>query len=406
MEALPLSLVLATIFGWCLLAGRLGRVGLTASIVFVTAGFVFAEIFDTLDLGAEPELVKAIAEVTLVLVLFGDASNVLFSQFRRDLGTYARLLGIGLPLTMGLGMATAMMVLGFDPWAALLLGAALAPTDAALGSSVMSDPHVPAKVRRALNVESGLNDGIATPIVILAIAGVATSEGVGGVESPGRAVVELLVGVLVGVAIGGLGGAASKRARKWGWLPEELGGPAILALALVAYTGAVLVEGNGFVAAFVGGLVFGNVAGRGGEKEVDFVEASGALTSMISWLVFGALAVPVIGDQLSWTVIVYVGLSLTLVRMLPVALALLGAGFDRYSVAFIGWFGPRGLASVIFALLILEDLEDAGREVVAIISLTVLISVVAHGFSAGPLAKKFPASPAAHPEVPEGRPAP
>ncbi len=406
MEALPLSLVLATIFGWCLLAGRLGRVGLTASIVFVTAGFVFAELFDTLDLGAEPELVKAIAEVTLVLVLFGDASKVLFSQFRRDLGTYARLLGIGLPLTMGLGMATAMMVLGFDPWAALLLGAALAPTDAALGSTVMSDPRVPAKVRRALNVESGLNDGIATPIVILAIAGVAASEGVGGVESPGRAVVELLVGVLVGVAIGGLGGAASRRARKCGWLPEELGGPAILALALVAYTGAVLVEGNGFVAAFVGGLVFGNVAGRGGEKEVDFVEASGALTSMISWLVFGALAVPVIGDQLNWTMIVYVGLSLTVIRMLPVALALLGAGFDRYSVAFIGWFGPRGLASVIFALLTLEDLEDAGREVVAIISLTVLISVVVHGFSAGPLARKFPASPAARPEMPEGRRAP
>ena len=225
-------------------------------------------------------------------------------------------------------------------------------------------------------------------------------------ESPGRAVVELLVGVLVGVAIGGLGGVASRRARNRGWLPEELGGPAVLALALVAYTGAVLVDGNGFVAAFVGGLVFGNVAGRGGEKEVDFVEASGALTSMISWLVFGALAVPVIGDQLSWTMIAYVGLSLTLVRMLPVALALLGAGFDRYSVAFIGWFGPRGLASVIFALLTLEDLEDAGREIVAIISLTVLISVVVHGFSAGPLAKKFPAPPAARPEVPERRPAP
>ena len=389
MEALPLSLALATIFGWCLLSGRLGPAGLTAPIVFVACGYVLAEVFD-LDLGGEPELVKAIAEVTLVMVLFGDASKVLFRDFRRDLGTYARLLGIGLPLTMGLGTAAAMVVLGFEPWPALLLGAALAPTDAALGATVMSNPRVPATVRRTLNVESGLNDGIATPIVILAIAGVAASEGVAGVESPGRAVVELLVGVLAGVAIGGLGGMASVRARKRGWLPEELGGPAILALALVAYTGALLVDGNGFVAAFVGGLVFGNVAGRGGEKEVHFVEASGALTSMISWLVFGALAVPVIGDQLSWTVILYVGLSLTLVRMLPVALALLGAGFDRYSVVFIGWFGPRGLASVIFALLALEDLEHVGQEIVAIISLTVLVSVIAHGVSAGPLANRFP----------------
>ena len=400
MEVVSLTLVLATIFCWCVLARRLERVGLTTPIVFVTAGFVFAQLFDTLDLGVERGLVKVIAEVTLVWVLFGDASQVQMSQFRRDLGTYARLLGVGLPLTVALGTAVAMVVLGLDPWPALLLGAALAPTDAALGASVMSNPRVPDKVRRALNVESGLNDGIATPIVLVAIAGVAASEGIAGVEGPGRAVLALLVGVLVGAAIGGLGGLGARRARERGWLSEELGGPAILALALLAYTGALVVDGNGFVAAFVGGLVFGNVAGRGGEKEVYFVEQSGSLASMISWLIFGALAVPVIGDRFSLTVVVYVGLSLTVVRMLPVALALLGAGFDRYAVAFIGWFGPRGLASVIFALLTLEDLEDAGQEVVAVISLTVLVSVILHGFSAGPLANRFQTSPAAAPHVP------
>lgn len=393
MDVLSLTVVLATIFGWCVLSNRLERPGLTAPIVFVAAGYVFAETFDLFDLGVEPELVKVIAEVTLVWVLFGDASQVLLSQFRRDLGTYVRLLGIGLPLTVALGTVAAIWVLGLDPWAALLLGAALAPTDAALGATVMSNPRVPDKVRRALNVESGLNDGIATPIVLVAIAGVAEDEGIPGVEGPGRAVLALLVGVLVGVAVGWLGGAITRLARRRGWLSEELAGPAVLVLALLAYTGALLVDGNGFVAAFVGGLVFGNVAGRGGKKEVYFVEQQAAMASMVSWLVFGALAVPVIGDWLTWRVLLYVVLSLTLVRMLPVALALLGAGLDRYPIAFIGWFGPRGLASVVFALLALEGLEDAGRDVVAVIALTVLVSVVAHGFSAGPLANRFQSSP-------------
>ena len=149
----------------------------------------------------------------------------------------------------------------------------------------------------------------------------------------------------------------TRLARERGWLSEELAGPAVLALALLAYTGSLAVDGNGFVAAFVGGLVFGNVAGPSGEKEVYFVDQSADVASMISWLVFGALAVPVMQDTWSWTLLAYAVLSLTVVRMLPVALALLGAGLDRFSVGFVGWFGPRGLASVIFALIALEDLR-------------------------------------------------
>ncbi|WP_167004048.1 cation:proton antiporter [Mumia sp. ZJ430] len=394
MEVLSLTVALVTIFGWCVLASRLERAGLTAPIVFVAAGFVFTEVAGLFDLQLEPELVKSIAEVTLVWILFSDASKVRLMQFERDLGTYVRLLGVGLPLTVALGTVVAITVLGFEPWAALLLGAALAPTDAALGASVMSNPRVPGPIRGALNVESGLNDGIATPIVLVAIAGVASDEGIAGVDSPGRAVLALVVGVVAGVVIGWLGGAVIKEARRRRWLSEELAGPAGLALALLAYTGALVVDGNGFVAAFVGGLVFGNVAGRGGDKEVYFVEQTGALASMICWLVFGALAVPMIGDHLSWSIVLYVALSLTLVRMLPVALALLGAGFGRYGVFFIGWFGPRGLASVVFALLALEGLhDDAGSDVVAVIALAVLVSVVVHGITAVPLANRFPATP-------------
>ncbi len=390
MEPLALSAVLAAIVVWCVLAGPMQNAGLTAPIVFVAAGWVFADVLDLFDLEVEPELVKVIAEVTLVWVLFADASRVRLRQFRRDLSTYVRLLGVGLPLTLAVGAGAAMLVLGFDPWAALLVGAALAPTDAALGAPVMSNPRVPAKVQRALNVESGLNDGIATPIVLVAIAGVAADEGVLGVESPGSAVLSLLVGLAAGIVVGAVGGTVTRRARERGWLSAELAGPAVLALALLAYTAALVVDGNGFVAAFVGGLVFGNLAGSSGEKEVYFVDQSGDMASMISWLIFGALAVPAMQHQWSWTMLGYAVLSLTVVRMLPVAIAFLGAGFDRYSVAFVGWFGPRGLASVIFALIALEDLHSAGADAVAVISLTVLLSVLAHGVSAVPAANRFP----------------
>jgi NhaP-type Na+/H+ or K+/H+ antiporter len=383
------TIILATVFLWSVFAARLGRVGLSSAIVFVAVGFAFTQIFDVLHVPGEPELVKVVAEVTLVWMLFADASAVQLTDFRRDLMVYVRLLGVGLPLTILLGGLVAVALLGFGVWAALLVGAALAPTDAALGASVMSDPTVPSRIRRVLNVESGLNDGIATPIVLVAIAGVAADEGIGGVHGPGHALVALLVGLLVGVLVGGAGGVLIRHARRKRWLSEELSGPATLALALLAYTGTLLVDGNGFVAAFVGGLVFGNTAGPGGEKQAYFVEQSAGLAAMISWLIFGALAVPAIGHWFEWPVIAYALLSLTAIRMVPVALALLGSGFDRFSVAFIGWFGPRGLASVIFALLALEDLGPAAQEVTATIALTVLLSVAAHGLTARPFARHF-----------------
>ena len=383
------AIILATVFLWSVFAARLGRVGLSSAIVFVAVGFAFTQIFDVLHVPAEPELVKVVAEVTLVWMLFADASAVQLTDFRRDLMVYVRLLGVGLPLTILLGGLVAVALLGFGVWPALLVGAALAPTDAALGASVMSDPTVPSRIRRVLNVESGLNDGIATPIVLVAIAGVAADEGIGGVHGPGLALVALLVGLLVGVLVGGVGGVLIRHARRKRWLSEELSGPATLALALLAYTGTLLVDGNGFVAAFVGGLVFGNTAGPGGEKEAYFVEQSADLAAMISWLIFGALAVPAIGHWFEWPVFGYALLSLTAIRMVPVALALLGSGFDRFSVAFIGWFGPRGLASVIFALLALEDLGPAAQEVTATIALTVLLSVGAHGLTARPFATHF-----------------
>jgi NhaP-type Na+/H+ or K+/H+ antiporter len=357
--------------------------------VFVTAGYVYSETLGLLQLDPEHELVKLVAEITLVWVLFSDAAKVDPQAVRSDLGWYVRLLGVGLPLTIALGTLVAVLVLDVDPWPALLVGAALAPTDAALGAAVMSNPLVPAKIRRILNVESGLNDGIATPVVVLAIAGIATEAGIEGVHGPGHVLVSLLVGVLVGAVVGGLGGRLTRTARGHGWMSQAMAGPAVLALALLAYAAAIAVDGNGFVAAFIGGVAFGRTAGPREEREVAYVEETGGLASEIAWLLFGALAVPVLLDVPDWAPAIYALLSLTVIRMLPVALCLIGSGSTFPEMAFVGWFGPRGLASVIFALLALEDLSGRADTLVATICLTVVFSIVAHGLTAGPLARRF-----------------
>jgi len=324
-------------------------------------------------------------------VLFSDAARVRVHDLRRDLGGVLRLLAVGLPLTVLAGWGLASWLLpGLGVWLALLVGAALAPTDAALGVPVVTNSTVPSRVRRLITVESGLNDGIATPVVMLAIAGAAAALAGGG-ESPGLdgALVELLVGVAVGVAVGFAGGWVLGWARRRGWAAEDFIGVAVLALALMAYLTALAVSGNGFVAAFCGGIAFGAAAGPRGPAELAFLEQTGSAVSLLVWLAFGAIAVPIALDHLSWTLVLYAVLSLTVVRMVPVALALIGSGMDRDTVLFIGWFGPRGLASLVFALLALEAVGSAADEAVAVIAVTVLLSVLAHGVSAAPLAARY-----------------
>jgi NhaP-type Na+/H+ or K+/H+ antiporter len=386
--ATAVLVVTAAIFVWGMVSARLERADLTAPIVFVAVGAILAAL-DLVDSSAL-ESVKPLVELTLVWVLFCDASRVRVPDLRRDLGRYVRLLGIGLPLTIVLGWVLALwLVSGLDVWLALLVAAALAPTDAALGVPVVTNPTVPSRVRRLITVESGLNDGIATPVVMVAIAGAASAEGLAEEHGVGTALVELAVGVLVGVAVGAAGGGLLRWARRRGWSAEDFVGIAVLALALGSYLGAVTVGGNGFVAAFCAGLAFGAAAGRRGPAEVVFLEQASGLVSLLVWIAFGMIAVPILLDGVSVTIVMYAILSLTLVRMLPVALALIGAGLDRRTVAFIGWFGPRGLASLVFALIAVEELGPQADAAVAAIALTVLLSVLAHGASAAPLATRY-----------------
>ncbi|MFE2229825.1 cation:proton antiporter domain-containing protein [Streptomyces kronopolitis] len=385
-----LSLVLLLLFLWCLCSRRMERFELTAPAAFVLLGLLLGEVTGTLRLALPHETVKALAEVTLVWVLFTDAARLSFRALRPELGLYVRLLGIGLPLCMALGALLAAVLLpGVSGWAALYVGAALAPTDAALGATMMVNPEVPVKIRRVINVESGLNDGIATPLVVLALAGMAAAEGAAGPGASGRALVELAVGAAYGAVVGLVAGWLLRTALRSGWAAEDFAGAGVLALALLGYTSALAVGGNGFVAAFVTGLAFGTVHGAP-QRVLLYVEQSAALLSVLVWLVFGALLLPELAAHLTWQAVLYAVLSLTVIRMVPVALCLAGSGLDARTVLFVGWFGPRGLASVIFGLLAVEELGPAGaRPVLPVIACTVLLSVLAHGISSAPLARRY-----------------
>jgi NhaP-type Na+/H+ or K+/H+ antiporter len=388
MSASDLAIVAALIFAWGTLSARLERFDVTAPIVFVVAGVVLTH-GPLAPLGFAPshELVRSLAEITLVLVLFSDASRVGLRDLRTDMTLCLRLLGIGLPLTIGLGTLLAFTLFnGMSIWLALLVGAALAPTDAALGAGMMVNPAVPARIRQLINVESGLNDGIATPVVLVAVAGAGTAASIG----PGEAVAELALGVLIGAVVGSAGGFVVTAARRRGWAEGGFAGSAVLALAVCAYACALAWHGNGFIAAFVGGIAFGAIGGRRGERLVPFVEETGALVSLLVWLSFGAVAVIPALTGLTWQTVVYAALSLTLIRMAPVAVALAGARLGGTAVALVGWFGPRGLASVVFALLALEDLgQHVAGPAVSVIGFTVLLSVIAHGATADPLARRY-----------------
>jgi len=386
-----LAIVAALVFGWGALSARLERFDVTAPIAFVVAGLLLTHA-PLAFLGVQPSshLVKELAEFTLVLVLFSDASRVGLHELRADAGLYLRLLGVALPLTIALGTLLALAMTGTtNIWLALLVGAALAPTDAALGAGMMANPALPARIRRLINVESGLNDGIATPFVSVAIAGAATGGEVAG-HGPGAAAAELVLGLIIGVAVGGAGGLLVKVARQRGWAAEGFAGPAALGLAVCAYAFAVALHGNGFIAAFVGGLAFGTASGRRGQPLVPFVEETGALVSLLVWLSFGAIAVVPAVEGLDWQIALYAVLSLTVIRMAPVAAALIGARLGRATIALVGWFGPRGLASVVFALLAYEELGSRSVDhAVGVITITVMLSVLVHGATADPLASWY-----------------
>jgi sodium/hydrogen antiporter len=388
-----LATLAVVLLAFAAVSARLEGTSLTAPMFFAAAGLVAGvEALGLVDPEADGLEVKVLAEATLAVVLFSDASRIDLRALRSELGVPVRLLGIGLPLTLLAGFVLALVLLDGLVWPeALVLAIILAPTDAALGQAVVTLKRLPVRVRQSLNVEAGLNDGICVPLFLIALAVAQAEEDAVGDGEALRFVAEKIGYGAVGGAIAGAAAAAIVvYAGGRGLIDAPWRQVVPLAGAGLAFGLAEAIGGSGFIAAFVGGGVYGGLCkGRGGEVSY-LIEQAGALLTAVTFVVFGAVLLgPALGD-LTWQVAAYAILSLTLVRMLPVAASMLGTGARRPTVAFLGWFGPRGAASIVFALLVVEEGGLAGEELILTTAfVTVGLSVFAHGSSAAPLAARY-----------------
>ncbi|MEH6616267.1 MAG: cation:proton antiporter [Porticoccus sp.] len=388
-----LTALLILLFG---LFSRLAeRSPITGPMFFVGVGLLISPLgFDLFNAKPNTTVVKIVAETTLILILFVDATMIRSAHLGKVLaGLPARLLVLGLPLTMLLGIVVANVLFpSMDLWLIVLVALILSPTDAALGLAVITSPKVPIKIREALSIESGLNDGIVLPLVLMCIA--ILVEGSQTVDGSGRwaifMVKQLTIAPLVGGLIGWGGGYLVDRAATAGWMKDAFQRLSALSLALLAFAGAELLQGNGFIAAFFAGLMLGVKTPVVRERIQEFGEAEGQLLSLFIFLIFGLVMVPIVADVWNAWTLFYALLSLTVIRMLPVAISLAGSGLNYYDVGFIGWFGPRGIASILYLLIAAGELGVVGYiEAYSIIVLTVLISTFAHGSSALVLTKHY-----------------
>ena len=382
----------SVVFAFGLVSRRLEGTIITAPIVFVSAGMILGPAgLGLVEFGLDDHTVLLLGEIALALVLFTDAARIDLSALRQNEALPLRLLGIGMPLTIVLGTAGAALVLtDLSFWEAAIVGTVLAPTDAALGQAVVSNPRVPVRIRQALNVEAGLNDGLSVPFLALFLILALEGESLSANLWIRFALEQVGLGVLVGVGVGLAGGWLVSLASKRAWMTGSFQRLALLALALIAWALAGQIGGNGFIAAFVGGLAVGPTVERVGEQLIRFTEAEGQLLNLSVFFVFGVLAAGLV-ETLTWQVALYALLSLTVIRMLPVAVSLMGTHLSGVSVLFAGWFGPRGLASIVLGLIVIAEaprLAGAGQ-IELVVASTVLLSVLSHGVTAAPLSAAY-----------------
>jgi NhaP-type Na+/H+ or K+/H+ antiporter len=389
--------VLIVVFG--LVSKRLEGTSLTAPMAFAAAGLVVGAVGDDLgvtlgDGGENVELTETarhVAEIALVLLLFTGAARIDVRGLSHGPRLALRLLCIGLPLSIALGALLALGLLSgeLELWEACLVGAILAPTDAALGAVVVSSPKLPLRLREALDVEAGLNDGLSVPFFTV-FAVLAAESALGDVSFLEVALEKIGYGLLLGLLVGGLGGLLVRRAVAAGWMLPAFRQLGALALAVLSWWAAEELGGSGLVAAFVGGLAFGFVTRELARETIALSEDVGQFLSLLVFYGLGILAVQILPET-SWQEAVYAALSLTVVRMVPVALALLGSGLERWTVAYLGWFGPRGLASILLALILLVEYPavPGGDTIFAVVAITVLASILLHGVTAAPLTDRY-----------------
>jgi sodium/hydrogen antiporter len=367
---------------------------ITPPMVFVFVGWV-ASYFtvDFLNAGLRAPFVKIIAELTLILVLFIDASTINLRELIRDRKLPLRLLLIGLPLTMLLGALIAFPLFpGMNTWTLVLMALILSPTDAALGQAVVTSRFIPERIRQTINVESGLNDGIALPPILICIAALSLHDTSGSGFSYWSlfTLKQFIFGPLIGGVVGWLGGYLVDKASQRGWMNTTFQRLASVSLAILAFSLAEMVHGNGFIAAYFAGLLLGTTTPEIRQRIHEFGEAESQALELVIFLLFGMILVPlsyVYWDLKAW---IYAILSLTVIRMIPVAISLFGTKLSWGTVGFIGWFGPRGIASILYLLLVTIELGTSGFEkMISVIVLTVLLSIYLHGISANPLSKLY-----------------
>ncbi|MGI9311837.1 MAG: cation:proton antiporter [bacterium] len=404
MHHLSIILILLLFLCFGLLSRRIDGSAVTAPMIFVAAGLVLSDgLLGAVDFEIERGLLHLLLEATLVLVLFSDAANINLGDLRRDHNVPQRMLLVGMPLSIALGAAVAYALpLGLTVCEAALVAAILAPTDAALGQSVIESKAIPARIRRALNVESGLNDGFALPVVLI-LASTASAIATENMTDWFRfAALQLLSGCAVGIALGFAGALLLNRADARGWVSASGQGIISLSLAALSFILAEALHGNGFIAAFIAGLVFGNRLNKSCGSLLAFVRTEGQLLTLSAFFFFGALLLPDALAQMTPWHWAFALMSLTLLRMLPVALSLGGMKLHTPTQLFLGWFGPRGLASILFVLLVLsETVLQSAQTIASLVFITVLLSVMLHGASAAPLARVYGAISATWPQCAE-----
>jgi NhaP-type Na+/H+ or K+/H+ antiporter len=374
-------------------AGRVERTWVSGPIVFTIFGLLIGPLgLDLISFKADGETMRTLAELTLAMVLFTDAAGADMGVLRKAKALPIRLLLIGLPLTILLGFGIGVLLVEkLSLFEVALLATMLAPTDAALGKAVVTNEAVPDPVRQGLNVESGLNDGICVPILFVFLALATGKAGEGGPWKLAMLLVaeEIGIGLAVGLLLTTMAGWLLKFAKGQGWLTHTWIQIPVVALALGCFAVAQFLGGSGFIAAFSGGLLFGVLAKQHREEFLLAAEGTGDTLALITWVIFGSAVVGQAVGQFSWLILLYAVLSLTLIRMLPVFLVLTGSGMNTEGKLFVGWFGPRGLASIVFAVIVVNaNLPNSGTIAMTVVC-TILLSILAHGITANPWAKAF-----------------
>lgn len=391
-----IGLIAAIILLYGCIAKRIERSCLSGPLLFMAAGYIFGPHgFGILTFNTSTDAIRILAEFTLAVVLFNDATGIGVKPLRKHPQIPSRTLLFGLPLTLVLGAVIAKWIFPALSWVeAGLLSSVLAPTDAALGLAVIKNHFVPTEIRQGINAESGLNDGICVPflLVFLELATGHVDNGHIGSFALISLIKEIGIGLLVGPAITFVVWQIFRRAIKAQWISEQWLIVPTLAMGILAFSAAQQLGGSGFIAAFCGGLLFGDRLHGAYREEVETSEIDGEILSLLTWLLFGTLAMNIIAD-IQWQHIAYALLSLTVIRMLPIVLSLFGTKLPMRQKLFIGWFGPRGLASVVFAIMILESHIPNAELIVNTATITVILSVILHGISANPLAKTLANQP-------------